>query len=490
MLRRAFPPVMQAVRAAAAAPGGGGGSSGVTYDTPNLWVNSSTGDDSRSKATVAGSGGSLPWATLGRAVWGNANRATPNASEAAAAGDVVQVAAGTYTTAGFGSSEIVYKPANSGTEGNPIVFQTDQGLVTLNLTSVGSAIGGFSTESWITWRGFTIDDVNNPYFDADGCIHVESTSGITIEDCKVYGRDEDTLDGDQYCAIFWSDVDNLTIRGNLLVGFGGGQDGSGVGSADENATGITGYFRSDDVLIERNTIYYCGSGYYHKAIRNGSGVPSYDTGPVTFRNNKVYSCTRGIRQYIGNHSSADPALFYQNLIYDCDFAGIESLWFGNAVGDPLECTYCKFINNTLYNNGTRSGEGAQFRFSAYPASSFMEFKNNIVVGGEWGLLCFGATMPSNSMTLNRNQVNAYTTAFGFFNSLDRTLAQWQSDTSQDADSITTAPTFTNAGSDDYTLVQNGQPALTLGRVVHGIGGTNGDTIPVGAYITGTETIGR
>ena len=35
----------------------------------------------------------------------------------------------------------------------------------------------------------------------------------------------------------------------------------------------------------------------------------------------------------------------------------------------------------------------------------------------------------------------------------------------------------------------GSPALTGGRAVHGIGGADGTTIPVGAYLTGSEVIG-
>ena len=45
----------------------------------------------------------------------------------------------------------------------------------------------------------------------------------------------------------------------------------------------------------------------------------------------------------------------------------------------------------------------------------------------------------------------------------------------------------NAAGGNFHL-DTGSPAETLGRVVGSIGGTNGDT--AGAYITGSETIGR
>ena len=50
----------------------------------DLYVDASTGDDS---VSYAQNDASNPWATLGRAVWGNANRSNPNSSQAAQAGD-------------------------------------------------------------------------------------------------------------------------------------------------------------------------------------------------------------------------------------------------------------------------------------------------------------------------------------------------------------------------------------------------------------------
>lgn len=49
------------------------------------------------------------------------------------------------------------------------------------------------------------------------------------------------------------------------------------------------------------------------------------------------------------------------------------------------------------------------------------------------------------------------------------------------------PLFVSAGS-NFRL-QVGSYALTQGRVTNGIGGTNGDTIPAGCYVTGGEDIG-
>ncbi len=63
-----------------------------------LYVNGATGSD---VTTYASNDAAHPWATLGRALWGNANKSTPNSGQAAQAGDIVLVSAGTYSYAGW-----------------------------------------------------------------------------------------------------------------------------------------------------------------------------------------------------------------------------------------------------------------------------------------------------------------------------------------------------------------------------------------------------
>ena len=143
--------------------------------------------------------------------------------------------------------------------------------------SAGSAIGCI-TNNGVTWRGFTIDDSSNPQFAADGVVNIQSADYCTFERLTIIGRHEPTLDGDQYCAIFWSDAGNIIIRNNRMYGFGGGSTGASVDDADENATAVTGYFRSENILIEQNEVYYNGAGFYLKGIRDGDNTPDWLTG--------------------------------------------------------------------------------------------------------------------------------------------------------------------------------------------------------------------
>ena len=95
-------------------------------DAKTLYVNASTGNDGTS---YAANSESAPWRSIARAAWGGTSRNSPNSGEAARAGDTVIVAAGVYATNESGSSRNVpvLNPANSGTSGNPIVFQAAPG---------------------------------------------------------------------------------------------------------------------------------------------------------------------------------------------------------------------------------------------------------------------------------------------------------------------------------------------------------------------------
>src|SRR5690606_5256223 len=102
-----------------------------------LYVDVSNGDDAIS---YADNNASNPWSSLGRAVWGSMNRGNPNSSQAAQAGDVVIVRAGTYSTnQGTGERyDPIYNPVNNGRSGTPITIRAD-GAVSLrsNTNTVG-----------------------------------------------------------------------------------------------------------------------------------------------------------------------------------------------------------------------------------------------------------------------------------------------------------------------------------------------------------------
>ena len=99
--------------------------SGIPFDpSATLWVDAATGDDNRSKATVAASGGLLPWATPGRAIWGSTNRSSPNPSEAAGSGDIVDV----YGSLSYGSPVVYSTSVAVNDEGIPVYLPANNGI--------------------------------------------------------------------------------------------------------------------------------------------------------------------------------------------------------------------------------------------------------------------------------------------------------------------------------------------------------------------------
>ena len=162
--------------------------SSLQLKPPTLWVNGTTGSDSYTRAQVAAGGGSAAWRTITRAAKGCAPGGTPSASEAAQAGDVVDIAAGTYSTTGTNSRwTCAYNPVNEGRAGSPITFQA-AGIVTLTFSSgIGPVIGADGRDH-ITWDGFFIDQANAPgASDTGPCVFHLSVGGV-VRNCTLDGN--------------------------------------------------------------------------------------------------------------------------------------------------------------------------------------------------------------------------------------------------------------------------------------------------------------
>ena len=445
--------------------GGGGGGGGLT---PTLWVDAATGDDSRSKATVAASNGTLPWATIGRAAWGSTSRSSPNTSEAAAAGDVVLVAAGTYSVAAVGTTqtdgtarwEVAYGPANSGTAGNLITFYCT-GAVTLSVSSGYGPVIGAHSKNYIRWQGpFSINHSGVP---DTGPVILSDTIGSEIIGLTINAAGDPAW-GDNHTGIRIEGgtsctVRNCTISNALITGING-----------NNGAGIQ-FYQSTDCTIENNNVSGCGSGIFIK------GPDTARSSGIIIRNNFVDNCTNGIIL-----SGATGALVYRNLVTDCSEGGI-LLWQLNSPGGGNTAwpVSSDVFNNTI----ARCFTGLYYKTST--DSTSLRWTNNIVYSCTNAWLSDVTSTPVGVFTTSdRNDCNVS----GSFSALTsgRTLAQHQTDFSLELNSITTDPSFVSAGTDNFHLT-GGSAALTLGRVVNSIGGTNGDTIPAGCYITGSETIG-
>lgn len=432
------------------------------------------GDDT---VSYADNSAARPWRTIGRAAWGSTERGSPNPREAARAGDVVRIQAGTYVTVGnltgggFGRFDVAYNPANAGKAGAPIRFQCEGGPCVLTFSSgAGPMIGSFQRD-YIEWAGFTISEATAPTRSDTGPVTFHAVTGGAVEHSILTGNPNwRERGGDNYTGVRLEDATGVRIAHNVIRDYGGQLN-------DRNHAGIETY-RSYPVVIENNLIENCASGIYMKAVNTNTLVVDR----VDIRFNRFVNNRWGINVLRMPMTEQKPMIIAQNVFERNREAGVWVTVFDNGPTDP---SWIRVVNNTFVNN-----EAALFNYNhqTWKTNSRHLYVNNLIVGGKVAI-----RMDTPNVTLNATRDrqeydrNVYFNSgtFGSMGAASRSFNEWR-DLGQDANSARVDPLFT--GPSDYRL-QPKSPARSVGRAVHGIGGADGAVIPAGAYITGSEQIG-
>lgn len=437
---------------------------------------------------------SSPWCDMIRAVRGNMTHSTPDASQAAAAGDIVHVTAGTYnTSSGPASSQltgVILNPVNDGTLGSPIIFQA-VGHVVLTHTAAGNPLIGTSGKDHIWWKGdFYINEASAATVPDTGAVVFFDTTGGGADGIEVDGNGGTVADN--HTGIRVQTCTGVTIRNTRLHNF------TNTVVNPINAAGVEVY-NCYGMLMEHNEIYDAGSGIFYKAI----GFQGSTIDPARFasledvvRYNYIHDVQHGIVIHRVFHTSSTVyILVYQNIVRTTFGSGDTCL---SPRGFPAQTAQgytvdgpsnARFVNNTCYNAEVGGLIGANAEL--YPTTNNL-MQNNLYASVVYGLYSDddapASSYDTTALLLKRNWYYSYTTFERYVSS--HTFAEFQSTYSgQEVDSVAgTDPQFVNAGANDFHL-QVGSPARTAGRAIHGIGGADGTTIPVGAYITGNETIG-
>ena len=445
-----------------------------------LYVNSATGSDA---VTKAGNSEASPWRTIGRAAWGSAERNAPNSSEAASAGDTVHIAGGVYTFNGTISNRwgVVYNPVNSGTEGNYITFVC-VGNCTLYAPSANSPILGASSRNYIKWfadvsRGhsWVIQACGRLSDCGNNVVNTTADTGPVVchdnRGCWIEGAHIDGGPGidyrDNYNAIRLEWCSSCVIRNNFASNFTRAES---AGGTNHNQSIITLYGTSNSVF-EHNSGINAGSGVYFK---DTSSTPLQAGNIVRFnrfeRVEEVFAFSlikREGRNFI-----------YQNL-------GIDGRIGLAIVSDGLTNDW--IFNNTFYQMSlaavTLNGNGTGGRFW-----------NNICLQCDTMVYGNGTSMPPDSVIDFEH--NVYSSYRQFYAGTDgnRTFAGYKSAfPSQDQAgpvSIDANPQFVGVSARDFRL-GNSSPARGRGVDIYDLDrdGSTSDTIPAGAFITNTESIG-
>lgn len=438
-----------------------------------LYVDASSGNDS---TTYAANGPSSPWATIGRAAWGSSSRSSPDTSQAAQAGDTVIVRTGTYTTTGTNTRYTpAYNPVNSGTAGNPITFQTEGAVVLRYSSGIGPVIGT-NARNYITWRGFTVDEALAPAASDTGPVVLWDATGGVIEYCEIDGNGASFGTGELHNGVRINAGGGHTVRHNYIHDFRNSGSGSNASAilVDQSAGGV----------IEHNEIANSDGVFFIKRNYNSPGrwIVRYNYG---------HDSWMGIRADQLTRSPANPSHgvdIYQNLLVNI----VENAFATNHY-DGAETYYLRIVNNTVKNCG-RAFEGASLT-----ANAGHIFQNNIFAACPLGIRSqdYSSAWTPATFIARHNLYGGMTTGaqfrFELSGQTSLSFAAWQAlgqDSATPA-SLQTNPLFVNESGGNYRL-QTGSPARNAGVDILDLNGngSTSDLIPLGAYITGTEVIGR
>jgi len=431
-----------------------------------LYVNGSTGSDS---VTYANNSATAPWRTLGRAVWGSAQRGTPNSSEAARAGDTVIVAAGVYETSAATNERYlpIYNPINSGTSGNPIVIRAErQGATELrsSQSSGRQPIIGTWEKSHIVWDGFYLDESRIPTEGDTGPVTVWYSTDITIQNLTIRGYNYGWRDN--HNGIRLEGVDRIVVRNNDISGYWEEQNNS------MNASGITLY-DARQVLIENNQVDTANCGIYIKA-----GI----VGPITVRNNLVRNTMNGmIFGRIGTSEASNGLQAYNNIILNSRsgfvFVGYDTISPANV----------SVVNNTVLSVAEAEGGAVLFR-PGYDGYRNLRVFNNILGRSANGVTIWENRLEQVTSEYNVFFNNEYAASVAYSRySLDNWRSRFGKDT---LGSVSVDPRFVSESTGNYRLASD-SPVRTAGRDILDLNrnGSTTDSIAIGAYALGNEVIG-
>lgn len=370
----------------------------------------------------------------------------------------------------------------SGTSGIPITIR--------NFASESPILDGVSNSTNAILG--THDDFNVDYNIFDG-IEVTSTAatagnlmglrsggtGHVIQNCKIHGS---TLPGipDNVSGIRIEPTTNALIKNCEIFDIHNSTE-------DANASCMT-IFASSNIEIVNCEMYDAPAGIH---LKTGTG----DTPNITLHLSYLHDLTTyGVGVSFANLDFINDFQVFNNIFADC-----ASCTKQDSGGDTGEVTDMLFYNNTCTGYTGLGYSSPEYQSSTgFKAYNNIFYRTSTITAEDLRTYdaspnCSGASVVINTLNYNLyfNNANGFKVKYGHARCDESytTLASWQtSGHGYDADSIEGSdPLFVGPLTSAVGFkLQGGSPAIDLGRT----GGTSaGSTVDVGAYETGSETIG-
>jgi hypothetical protein len=440
-----------------------------------LYVNNTGSATCSDATTYANNSASAPWCTIGRAAWGSTTYVSPNAAQAAQAGDTVLITAGTYNTSGAtsltGRWNVALNPTNSGTVGNLITFR-GVGTVYIRMNSgyYGPMIGADS-RNYIVWDNFYIDDYYSGSVGDTGPVVFHASTGSQLINSKVKGHPGSYYNGqatftDNYNGIRIEATNGVIIKNNEIFG---------VTTGGHNQAGIMLYDAANTIM-EHNYIHGNNCGIFVKGDHAGDGWPQ--------ENNIIrYNWIEGnLIEGINLYYAVNGTQVYQNIIKgNVDNLSTDAASTGNGSNVTIQ-------NNTIISTNQSGDVGIGYGGTSTSMVNWRVF-NNIFYGSFYEAVNAGGMSAFGDQQFEHNVYYGFDT-FGSLNGTQISFATWRASYGKDhvtPDGLNSNPLFVN---ETLYKLQAGSPAIALGvDILNLAGGGTSAIIPAGAYISGNEVIG-
>lgn len=476
----------------------------------DLYVNNSGSpacDDGTSKASNSAE---APWCTILRAVVGSTTRSSPNAGEAADAGDTVYVTGGTYDYTGTctaGSScrfDVLYNPVNEGSSGN-MIRVVCLGTCTTTADAWNGPVLGSNGRDFVWWYANRVSGAiwnvpvcfENPAAGDDcgtgtaaavpdtGAVVIANATSAWVEGFNITGTAPATY-VDNVNGVRIEDATDARVLNTRI------RDITRTGDYNHNQSCVTIY-DSPSAIVEHLDCANAGSGVFFKD-NNSAGTAH---GGTIVRFSRIDSVNEGIAHSLVGPLSVETggARIYQNLL-----TNVNNCW--RVVGDDDDGPEDEwFINNTCVTVAQ----------AAYDIGTTLDMAgarvwNNIVTSSADVIIVAEAAMFADTVIDFEHNVYADLLA-DFFNpsGTDQSFATFvatYADQEQAAPASTVSdPLFANAAGGDYRLCtaagvphascSGASPAIGRGVDALDLDGdsSTSDTINAGAYVSGSEVIG-